>query len=169
MQASPSPSGLRCAVLTVSDSRTGADDSSGDWLAASIVAAGHQVVRRAIVADDRYQIRRVVSDYIADAQVQVVISNGGTGFAERNAVPEALDPLFDQRIPGFGELFRHLSYADVGSATIQSRALAGRANGTLVFCLPGSTRACKMAWDGILEEQLDARTKPCNFASLLLR
>jgi molybdenum cofactor biosynthesis protein B len=158
---------LACAVLTVSNSRTAADDTAGDLLAARIGAAGHLCVRREIVADDLYQLRRAFSDCIADPRVQVILSSGGTGFSLRNAVPEAVAVLLDQEIPGFGELFRQLSFADIGSSTIQSRALAGVANRTLVFCLPGSERACALAWDRIIEEQLDSRHKPCNFASHL--
>lgn len=158
---------LACAVLTVSNSRTAADDTAGDLLAARIGAAGHHTVRREIVADELYQLRRVFSDCIADPRVQVILCSGGTGFSLRNSVPEAIGVLLDQEIPGFGELFRQLSFADIGSSTIQSRALAGVANRTLVFCLPGSERACALAWDRIIEEQLDSRHKPCNFASHL--
>jgi molybdenum cofactor biosynthesis protein B len=158
---------LACVVLTVSNSRTAADDTAGDLLAARIEAAGHRTVRREIVADDVYQIRRAFSDCIADPAVQVIVSSGGTGFSLKNSVPEGVGVLLDQEIPGFGELFRQLSYADIGSSTIQSRALAGIANRTLVFCLPGSGRACALAWDRIIVEQLDSRHKPCNFASHL--
>jgi molybdenum cofactor biosynthesis protein B len=163
---SPSVS-LACAVLTVSNSRTAADDTAGDLLAERIEAAGHRVVRREIVADDVYQIRRAFSDCIADPAVQVIVSAGGTGFSLKNSVPDGVGVLLDQEIPGFGELFRQLSYADIGSSTIQSRALAGFANRTLVFCLPGSVRACALAWDRIIVEQLDISHKPCNFASHL--
>lgn len=156
---------LRCAVFTVSNRRTAADDSSGDLLAERLQAAGHQLARRAIVAENRYEIRRVLSDCIADPQVQVVLLNGGTGFAANNEVPEAVQPLLERDIPGFGELLRQLSYADIGSSALQARSLAGFANGTLVFCLPGSPGACALAWDGILAEQLDSRHKPCNFVS----
>ncbi|MFL6672595.1 MAG: molybdenum cofactor biosynthesis protein B [Massilia sp.] len=156
---------LACAVLTVSNSRTAANDTAGDLLAARIEAAGHRLVRREIVADDIYQIRRAFSDCIADPGIDVVISTGGTGFSLHNSVPEGVAVLLDQEVPGFGELFRQLSYLDVGSSTIQSRALAGLANRTLVFCLPGSVGACALAWDRILLEQLDSTHKPCNFAS----
>jgi molybdenum cofactor biosynthesis protein B len=156
---------LACAVLTVSNSRTAANDTAGDLLAARIGAAGHRLVRREIVADDLYQIRRAFSDCIADPAIQVIISTGGTGFSMHNSVPEGVAVLLDQQVPGFGELFRQLSYEDVGSSTIQSRALAGFANRTLVFCLPGSVGACALAWDRILLEQLDSTHKPCNFAS----
>lgn len=159
------PTALSCALLTVSNTRSVADDSAGDLLAACLEEGGHRVVRRAIVADERYQLRSVFSDCIADPQVQIIISSGGTGFSRHNTVLEAVQVLFDQQIPGFGELFRQLSFAEVGSSTIQSRCTAGYANGTLVFCLPGSPGACRLAWDGILRAQLDSRTKPCNFAS----
>jgi molybdenum cofactor biosynthesis protein B len=158
------PASLRCAVFTVSASRTAADDSSGDLLAQRLQAAGHQLVRRAIVPDNLYEIRRVLSDCIADGQVQVVLTNGGTGFAANNVVPEAVLPLLDQQVPGFGELLRQLSFDDIGSSALQARALAGLANDTLIFCLPGSTGACALAWDRILAEQLDSRHRPCNFA-----
>jgi molybdenum cofactor biosynthesis protein B len=159
---------LACAVLTVSNSRTASDDTAGDLLAERIGAAGHRTVRREIVADDVYQIRRAFSDCIADPAVQVIVSTGGTGFSLKNSVPEGVEVLLDQQIPGFGELFRQLSYGDIGSSTVQSRALAGFANRTLVFCLPGSVRACALAWDRIIVEQLDSRHRPCNFASHLL-
>jgi molybdenum cofactor biosynthesis protein B len=158
---------LHCAVLTVSNTRGADDDTAGDLLCGALREAGHRLARRAIVADDVYQLRKAFSDAIADPEVQVVISAGGTGFARHNCVPEAVPVLFDQHIPGFGELFRQLSFADVGSAAIQSRCLAGIANGTLIFCLPGSERACRLAWDAILRPQLDSRVKPCNFASHL--
>ena len=156
---------LRCVVLTVSASRTAADDSSGDLLAQRLRAAGHLLLRRAIVTDNLYEIRRVLSDCIADGEVQVVLMNGGTGYAANNVVPEAVLPLLDREVPGFGELMRQLSYADIGTSALQARTLAGFANGKLIFCLPGSTGACALAWDGILAEQLDSRHKPCNFAS----
>jgi molybdenum cofactor biosynthesis protein B len=156
---------LACAILTVSNTRNAANDTAGDLLAARIAAAGHRVVRREIVGDDLYQVRRAFSDCIADAAIQVIVSTGGTGFSLHNSVPEGVRVLLDQQIDGFGELFRQLSYQDVGSSTIQSRALAGVANRTLVFCLPGSVGACALAWDRILLEQLDSRHKPCNFAS----
>jgi molybdenum cofactor biosynthesis protein B len=161
------PATLACAILTVSNSRTVENDTAGDLLAERSAAAGHRVVRREIVADDVYQVRRAFSDCIADPRIQVVISTGGTGFSLHNSVPDGVAVLLDQQIPGFGELFRQLSYDDVGSSTIQSRTLAGYANRTLVFCLPGSVGACTLAWDRILVEQLDSRHKPCNFASQL--
>lgn len=158
---------LRCAIFTVSGRRTAADDASGDLLAERLQAAGHQLVRRAIIPEGCYEIRRVLSDCIADPQVQVVILNGGTGFAANNEVPEAVSPLLDRDIPGFGEMLRQLSYADIGTSALQARSLAGFANRTLIFCLPGSPGACKLAWDGILAHQLDHRHKPCNFVSHL--
>jgi molybdenum cofactor biosynthesis protein B len=158
---------LACAVLTVSNRRDASNDGSGDLLSALLRDEGHQVVRRAIVADDVYQLRKVFSELIADPALQVVLSSGGTGFARHNCVPQAVPVLFDQEVPGFGELFRQLSFADVGSATVQSRCVAGLANGKLLCCLPGSERAVQLAWDGILRPQLDSRTRPCNFASQL--
>ena len=159
------PISLRCAVFTISSRRTTEDDSSGDLLVECVQAAGHQLVRRAIVPDNLYQIRRVLSDCIADGEVQVVLTNGGTGFAANNVVPEAVLPLLDREIPGFGELLRQLSHEDIGSSALQARSLGGLANDTLIFCLPGSPGACALAWHGILAEQLDSRHKPCNFAS----
>jgi molybdenum cofactor biosynthesis protein B len=156
---------LRCAVFTVSASRTAADDTSGDLLVQRLRDAGHQLARRAIVTDNLYEIRRVLSDCIAGAEVQVVLMNGGTGYAAHNVVPEAVLPLLDREVPGFGELMRQLSYADIGTSALQARALAGFANDKLIFCLPGSTGACALAWDGILAQQLDSTHKPCNFAS----
>lgn len=160
---------LGVAVLTVSDTRTTANDASGDYLAASAAEAGHTLVDRAILTDDIYVLRAKVSAWIADPRVQVVLVTGGTGFTGRDVSPEALAPLFDKQIDGFGELFRQLSYEEIGSATIQSRAFAGLANGTLVFGLPGSTGACRTGWEKIIRQQLDARNRPCNFATLLPR
>ncbi|MCK9510967.1 MAG: molybdenum cofactor biosynthesis protein B [Pigmentiphaga sp.] len=156
---------LNCAVLTVSDTRVAGTDTSGNWLAETLAQAGHQCVARQIVKDDVYQIRKVMSDWIADPRIQVIISTGGTGFSHRDSTPEAVTPLFDQTIDGFGELFRQISYAEIGSSTIQSRAVAGTANRTLIFCLPGSTNACQTAWEGILREQFDHTHTPCNFAT----
>ena len=138
---------LRVAVLTISDSRSLADDKSGDLLASFIATDQHQLVDRALVRDDIYAIRAQVSQWIADAKVQVVIATGGTGFTGRDSTPEALLPLFDKQIEGFGELFRQLSYADIGTSTIQSRAVGGLANATLVFSLPGSSGAVTLGWD----------------------
>ncbi|MFO7859307.1 MAG: molybdenum cofactor biosynthesis protein B [Ectothiorhodospiraceae bacterium] len=160
---------LPVAVLTVSDSRSEADDQSGDLLAQRVRDAGHQVVDRALVADDIYQVRAVVSRWIADETVKTVITTGGTGITGRDTTPEAVTPLLDMTVDGFGELFRYLSWQEIGSSTVQSRALGGVANGTLVFVLPGSRGACATAWDGILEAQLDRRHKPCNFVSLIPR
>ena len=154
---------LNIAVLTVSDTRTAANDTSGDVLVDRLQQAGHQLAVRAIVKDDVYQQRSVVSQWIADAGVNVILVTGGTGLTGRDSTPEALSVLFDKTVEGFGELFRHLSLQDVGSSTVQSRALAGLANGTMVFCMPGSPNACKTAWDGILAEQLNSTHKPCNF------
>ena len=151
------------AILTVSDSRGAAEDTSGQYLQDAAQEAGHQVVDRAIVKDDIYQIRARVSAWIADDNVQAVLIPGGTGFTARDNTPEALLPLFDREVEGFGELFRMVSYEEIGTATIQSRALAGLANRTVIFAMPGSTRACRTAWERIIEEQLDARHRPCNF------
>jgi len=160
---------LKSVILTVSDSRTEADDKSGGRLRDQVEDAGHQVVAKEIVPDDVYQMRAVFSRWIADLQVQVVLATGGTGITGRDSTPEAVAPLLDKRIEGFGELFRALSYEEIGPATIQSRTMAGLANGTFIFCLPGSSGACRTAWDKILRPQLDHRTKPCNFAQLIPR
>ena len=151
------------AIRTVSDSRGEAEDTSGQYLQEAALEAGHQVVDRAIVKDDKYQIRARLSAWIADEQVQAVLITGGTGFTARDNTPEALLPLFDREVEGFGELFRMVSYEEIGTATIQSRALAGMANQTVIFAMPGSTRACRTAWERIIEEQLDAGHRPCNF------
>ena len=161
------PIGLGIAVLTVSDTRSEDNDTSGDFLCEAAVAAGHQLVERQIVKDDIYQIRAVISAWIADANVAAVLVTGGTGFSGRDSTPEAVAPLFDTQIEGFGELFRFLSYEEIGSSTIQSRALGGFANSTVIFCMPGSTGACKTAWNRILSEQLDSRHKPCNYVGVL--
>jgi len=160
---------LNVAVLTVSDSRTEADDKSGALLREKAEIAGHEVVAKEIVPDDVYQLRAVFSRWIADPGVQVVLSSGGTGITGRDSTPEAVAPLLDKRIEGFGELFRAISFEEVGTSTVQSRALAGLANGTFIFCLPGSSGACRTAWDKILQPQLDHRTRPCNFAQLIPR
>lgn len=160
-------SSLAIAVLTVSDSRNEETDKSGRILAESLTQAGHRLAAKEIVKDDIYQIRAVVSRWIADKEIQVVLLTGGTGFSGRDSTPEAVAPLLDKQITGFGELFRQLSYEQVGSSTVQSRALGGLANKTVIFCLPGSTNACRTAWTGILQEQLDSRHKPCNFVNLL--
>ena len=160
---------LAIAVLTVSDSRTLADDKSGSLLRDKAREAGHRIAAREIVRDDVYAMRAVFSRWIADPGVQVVLSTGGTGLTGRDSTPEAVAPLFDKQIEGFGELFRAVSLGEIGASTIQSRALAGLANGTLVFCLPGSSGACRTAWERILSGQLDSRTRPCNFAQLIPR
>ena len=154
---------LNIAVLTVSDTRSEADDTSGDYLAKAIQDAGHVLADRKILKDSKYALRAAVSNWILDKNIHVVISTGGTGFTPRDTTPEALSPLFDKTIDGFGELFRQLSYKIIGTSTVQSRCLAGLANDTLIACLPGSTGACKDAWKGILQEQLDSRFQPCNF------
>ena len=157
---------LRLCVLTVSDSRSLAEDSSGDYLVAAFEAEGHRLHERVLLPDDRYQLRAVVSRWIADAGVDGILVTGGTGFTGRDSTPEALLPLLDKEMPGFGELFRAISFDEIGTSSLQSRAFAGLANGTFVFCLPGSTSACRTAWDRIIRAQLDARTRPCNLASL---
>lgn len=158
---------LNVAVLTVSDTRTLETDTSGKFLVESLTNAGHHVVAHQIVIDDIYQLRAVVSQWIADTSIDAIITTGGTGFSGRDSTPEALSPLFDKHIEGFGELFRHLSLADIGTSTVQSRALAGLANNTVIFCVPGSTGACRLAWQGILQQQFDSRHKPCNFVGVL--
>ncbi|MBA6118878.1 molybdenum cofactor biosynthesis protein B [Pseudomonas sp. p99-361] len=154
---------LNIAVLTVSDTRTFETDTSGELLASRAVGMGHRLVARELLRDDLYKIRAQVAGWIADEGVQVVLITGGTGFTGRDSTPEAVSCLLDKHIDGFGELFRALSILDIGTSTVQSRALAGLSNGTLVCCLPGSTGACRTAWEGILVEQLDARHRPCNF------
>ena len=160
---------LRIAVLTVSDSRTRENDTSGDALQERLETAGHQLADRLIVPDNIYLMREIFSRWIASPDVQVVISTGGTGLTGRDSTPEAVTPLFDKSIEGFGELFRQVSLKDIGGSTIQSRAVAGLANSTLIFCLPGSTGACKTGWDEILKDQLDIRTRPCNVAQMYPR
>jgi len=158
---------LGVAVLTVSDTRSFATDTSGDYLAEQLSQAGHELVDRQIVIDDIYQIRAILSQWIARSDIHAVLTTGGTGFSGRDSTPEAVAPLFDKVIEGFGETFRALSLAEIGSSTIQSRALGGMANRTVIFCMPGSTGACRTAWEGILAEQLDASHKPCNFVGVL--
>jgi len=157
---------LSICVLTVSDSRTLAEDTSGDYLVQALTEAGHRVAERALLPDDRYKLRALVSKWIADDTVDGILVTGGTGFTGRDSTPEALLPLLDKQMPGFGELFRAVSVEDIGTSALQSRAFAGLANGTFLFALPGSTSACRTAWDKILRAQLDARTKPCNLATL---
>ena len=159
---------LSIAVLTISDTRTEETDRSGQALVERLTTAGHHLAEKRIVPDDVYRIRSVVSAWIADPEIQVVLTTGGTGFTGRDSTPEAVSVLLDKRIEGFGELFRQLSWQEIGSSTVQSRCLGGLANATVLFCLPGSTGACRTAWDGILAEQLDSRHKPCNFANLVI-
>jgi len=158
---------LNIAVLTVSDTRTLDTDTSGGLLVERLQGAGHHLAARVLLKDDLYRIRAQVAQWIAEDEVQVVLITGGTGFTGRDSTPEAVACLLDKQVDGFGELFRQISVADIGTSTIQSRALAGLANGTLVCCLPGSTNACRTGWDGILVTQLDARHRPCNFVAHL--
>ena len=161
--------GLAIALLTVSDSRSLAEDRAGDALQERLLAAGHRLTARELVPDDRYRIRAVLSRWIADAAVQVVISSGGTGLTGRDGTPEAVAPLLDKTIEGFGELFRVLSFETIGTSSLQSRCLAGVANGTVVFVLPGSLDAVQTAWDRLIQAQLSADTRPCNLVQLLPR
>lgn len=154
---------LNICVLTVSDTRDRDTDTSGQKLQDLLLESGHRLYQRDLVKDDIYQIRAVVSQWIFDTQAQVIIITGGTGFAGRDSTAEAVIPLFDKTVVGFGELFRQISYEEIGTSTIQSRATAGLANRTLIFCLPGSTGACITAWQRIIKEQLDSTFKPCNF------
>src|SRR5499426_2705474 len=160
---------LKIAVLTVSDTRDLADDKSGATLAERIVKAGHAVADRAIVTDDVEKIRSRVRAWIADPAVDVIISTGGTGFTGRDVTPEALEPLFEKRMDGFSTLFLMVSHQKIGTSAIQTRAAAGVAGATYIFCLPGSPGACKDAWDDILVHQLDYRYRPCNFVEIMPR
>jgi len=160
---------VNIAVLTVSDSRTIDNDTSGRTLVERIEAAGHRVADRQIIADETETIRAQLAAWIGDPDVDVVIATGGTGVTGRDVTPEAVHAVMDKEIPGFGELFRWLSYQKIGTSTVQSRALGAVAGGTYLFALPGSTGACKDAWDGILVQQLDSRHKPCNFVELMPR
>ena len=166
MTASPDFIALNVCVLTVSDTRTADNDTSGDWLADALAADGHRVHARALLPDDRYRLRAVVSQWIADPDVDGILVTGGTGFTGRDSTPEALLPLLDKQMPGFGELFRSVSFEEIGTSSLQSRAFAGLANATFVFALPGSTSACRTAWERIIRHQLDSRTRPCNLATL---
>ena len=157
---------LRLCVLTVSDSRTSENDSSGDYLAQALAGAGHVLADRALLPDDRYLLRACVSKWIADEGVDGILVTGGTGFTGRDSTPEALLPLLDKQMPGFGEMFRSISFDEIGTSTMQSRAFAGLANGTFIFCLPGSSSACRTGWDRLIRAQLDSRTRPCNLANL---
>ena len=161
------PEPLNIAVLTVSDTRTEENDTSGHYLVEALEAAGHRRADKAIVIDDIYRIRAVLSGWIADRGIDAVLITGGTGFSGRDSTPEAVRPLFDKDIDGFGEVFRALSHGEIGSSTIQSRALAGFANNTVIFCVPGSTGACTTAWNGLIREQLDSTHRPCNFVGVL--
>jgi len=157
---------LNLCVLTVSDTRGADDDTSGDYLAGALRTEGHVLHERAIVRDDKYALRALVSRWIADEAVHGILVTGGTGFTGRDSTPEALGPLLDKEMPGFGELFRVLSFEDIGTSTLQSRAFAGLANATFLFALPGSTSACRTGWEKLIRAQLDARTRPCNLANL---
>ena len=157
---------LSLAVLTVSDTRSLAEDSSGDYLVQALQADGHRLHERALLPDDRYAMRALVSKWIADPAVDGILVTGGTGFTGRDSTPEALLPLLDKQMPGFGELFRAISFEEIGTSSLQSRAFAGLANASFLFALPGSTSACRTAWERILRSQLDARTRPCNLATL---
>ena len=158
---------LNVAVLTVSDTRTRDTDTSGQFLEDALLEAGHNLADRTIVIDDIYRIRAVLSAWIADPDMHSVLVTGGTGFSGRDSTPEAVLPLFDKTIEGFGEVFRALSFEEIGSSTVQSRALAGLANRTAIFCMPGSTGACKTAWNGLIRDQLDIDHRPCNFVKVL--
>ena len=154
---------VRVAILTISDTRCFDTDTSGAWLQQAVEKDGHKLIERRLVIDDIYQIRATASNWIADNNIDVILTTGGTGFTGRDSTPEALAPIFDKHIEGFGELFRQLSYSEIGTSTVQSRSLAGLANHTAIVCLPGSTGACKTGWDGIIREQLDSTFEPCNF------
>jgi molybdenum cofactor biosynthesis protein B len=160
---------LNIAVLTISDSRDEASDKSGALLVSLLSEGGHQAVQKAIVPDDKYRIREVISRWIVDESISVVVTTGGTGVTGRDGTPEAVTPLLDKVIDGFGETFRNLSYQSIGTSTLQSRAVAGVANGTYIFCLPGSSGACKDAWTMLISSQLDFRTRPCNLVELMPR
>jgi molybdenum cofactor biosynthesis protein B len=160
---------IRIAILTVSDSRDEATDKSGRLLVERLEKAGHRLAEKAIVPDDVYQIRAIVSRWIADPEVDAVITTGGTGVTGRDGTPEAVRPLLDKVIEGFGETFRAVSWQQIKTSTLQSRALAGAANATYLFCVPGSSGACATAWDEIIEAQLDFRTRPCNLVELMPR
>lgn len=160
---------LKIAVLTVSDTRNETTDKSGALLVDRLRAAGHTLAAKSIVRDDIYAIRAIVSAWIADAGVEVVLTTGGTGVTGRDGTPEAIAPLLDKEIDGFGEIFRTISYEEIGASSLQSRCLAGVANATYVFCLPGSSGACATGWDKLIGPQLDFRTRPCNFAELMPR
>ena len=157
---------LTLCVLTVSDTRTAENDTSGDYLVDALTTSGHRLHQRGLVKDDVYRMRAIVSQWIADDEVHGILVSGGTGFTGRDSTPEAIEPLLDKLMPGFGEMFRAVSIDEIGTSSLQSRAFAGLANQTFIFCLPGSTSACRTAWEKIIRSQLDARTQPCNLAGL---
>ena len=158
---------VNAVVITVSDTRTTETDTSGRYLVDRLVEAGHHVLDKHIVKDDTYKLRALVANCIADDSIQAVLVTGGTGFTFRDNTVKAITPLLDSHIDGFGEIFRYLSHGEIGSSTIQSRAFAGMSNGTIIFCMPGSTVACRTAWEGIIASQLDSRHKPCHFVDKL--
>ena len=160
---------LNIAVLTVSDSRSEENDRSGQLLAERVVKAGHKLAAKTIVRDDIYQIRATLSNWIAQPEINAIVTTGGTGVTGRDGTPEAIQPLLDKEIEGFGEIFRMLSYEEIKTSSLQSRALAGVANATYIFCLPGSSGACATGWDKVIQDQLDHRTAPCNLAMLIPR
>jgi molybdopterin adenylyltransferase len=160
---------VNIAVMTVSDTRTEANDTSGQALVERLTAAGHRLAEKVIAPDDIYRLREIVSRWIADPDVNVIITTGGTGMTGRDSTPEAIRPLLDKELEGIGELFRWLSYRDIKTSTVASRALGGVANATFIFCLPGSTGACRTGWDEIIEPQLDYRSRPCNMVELMPR
>lgn len=166
MSHSETFSPLALCVLTVSDTRTPDTDSSGDLLVQALTDAGHRLHQRALLPDNVYQLRATVAAWIADEAVDGILITGGTGFTGRDSTPEAIAPLLDKQMPGFGELFRAVSFDEIGTSSLQSRAFAGLANATFVFCLPGSTSACRTGWEKLIRAQLDSRTRPCNLASL---
>lgn len=158
---------VNAAVVTVSDTRNDDNDTSGRYLVEQLQGSGHRVLGKTIIKDDTYKLRALIASLIADDQVQAVLVTGGTGFTARDNTVKAVTPLLDMSIDGFGEVFRYLSHSEIGSSTIQSRAFAGMSNGTIVFCMPGSTGACRTAWEGIIAQQLDSRHKPCHFVDKL--
>ncbi len=160
---------LNIAIMVVSDSRTEETDTSGKTLVERLIAAGHQCAEKTIIIDDIYQIRAKMSAWIANADINVIITTGGTGVTGRDGTPEAIQPLLDKELSGFGEVFRSLSYEEIGTSTMQSRAIAGVANGHYIFCVPGSSGACRTAWDKLINAQLDYRTRPCNLAEMMPR
>lgn len=158
---------LNIAVLTISDTRSEETDTSGQYLVKAVTEAGHLIADKQIVVDDVYKIRAVTSAWIADENIHAIVTTGGTGFSGRDSTPEAMSVLFDKHVEGFGEVFRAISLEEIGVSTIQSRALAGLANNTVIFCVPGSTGACKTAWNNIIEKQLNSAYRPCNFVGHL--